>query len=348
MIYSTQHSSVASRNFVRKSKRCIEILLEKTGFDFLSVKQAGFLLLSFVIAGSSFTFNLGAENHAHAIDAIDAPAIEIIDNGTISAGIYLPVIPLAERSKITQYTVVAGDTITSVANQFGISPITVIAANNIVGDIIRPGDVLNILPTTGVLHEVKAKETINKIAQKYGIPSKTIQRWNNLTDDTIAKGDKLIIPGVEPEIKHVSRNVVYSEGGKYIPVARTVLSNTGNGDLFKPVGKSVYTQKFTGRHPGLDMAAPTGTEVYAAEGGVVERADFGGWNGGYGNVIVIDHGNGLNTLYGHLSAIHVQAGDVVDRGMWIGRVGSTGRSTGPHLHLEVIQGTQKLNPVNFF
>ena len=97
-------------------------------------------------------------------------------------------------------------------------------------------------------------------------------------------------------------------------------------------------------HTGVDINVGYGTPVYAADGGTVILA---GWNGGYGNCIVINHGNGLTTLYGHLSSINVSVGQSVGRGQTIGLVGSTGNSTGPHLHWEVAVNGQRVNPLNY-
>ena len=122
----------------------------------------------------------------------------------------------------------------------------------------------------------------------------------------------------------------------------------------KPVMAATYTSGYGVRsdpfrgsaamHAGIDLAAPTGTMIYATADGVVDRAE---WSGGYGNMVEIDHGKGLQTRFGHLSRILVKAGERVTRGMPIALMGSTGRSTGSHLHYEVRIDGRAVNPVPF-
>jgi murein DD-endopeptidase MepM/ murein hydrolase activator NlpD len=135
-------------------------------------------------------------------------------------------------------------------------------------------------------------------------------------------------------------------GGKYVTPGPNA-PDSGGGTLGWPAFGTTFIRGFTGSHTGYDLAAPKGTPIYAAESGTVEKVSTGTWGGGYGNYIIIDHGNGLKTLYGHLSTVSVSVGQAVDRGQNIAGMGSTGRSTGPHLHFEVIDGGVKRNPSNY-
>lgn len=157
----------------------------------------------------------------------------------------------------------------------------------------------------------------------------------------------------------VSRGITGSPltgGDEHIPVAGSAPQTiTIHGSWAPPISRPVTTswktpgpQWASGYHTGVDMAAPTDTQVYAVSAGTVVTS---GWGGPYGNQIVIQHGTGLYTHYAHLSARHVQAGDRVEPGGLIGLVGSTGtRSSGPHLHFEVRTGPEygsDINPVAF-
>ena len=347
LLYRTHYSSSATHTFSRKFYKFLSQLLQKTGFGFISVKQFLSLIFAFCILGTSSVLNLQSFTPStYALDAIDSDTIEI-DGAAILGAAYLPVLSAEDRVKVVDYTVEAGDTIGSLAQKFKISQNTIVVANNITGDVIRPGDVLKILPTSGVLHTVKKSETLGKIAEGYGLPSKTIARYNNIDPEAaLAVDTKLIIPGVEPIIPKVSRNVVYAEKSSYTPVKKFAPSSAG-GMFMKPTS-GTQTQGAHSGHMALDIANKVGTPVYAAESGTVIRADTTGYNGGYGSVIVIDHGNGYQTLYAHLSAQNIKKGDTVARGQQIGNMGNTGRSTGPHLHFEIIKGKQKLNPAGFF
>ncbi|MGB9792580.1 MAG: M23 family metallopeptidase, partial [Thermacetogeniaceae bacterium] len=148
----------------------------------------------------------------------------------------------------------------------------------------------------------------------------------------------------EPVSRIVARG---TSGRRYYASAYSVSRGTGSGVLSWPVGGSISSgYGYRGRefHTGIDIVAGRGTPVHAAAGGRVVEA---GWGGGYGNTVVIDHGNGLATRYAHLSSISVSVGETVGSGEVIGRVGSTGRATGPHLHFEVMVNGSRVNPLNY-
>lgn len=248
------------------------------------------------------------------------------------------------------YVVQPGETISSIAGKFGVSVYTILWENNLTErSYIRPGDKLVILPANGIKHKVARGEALDKIAAKYKIDKQIIVDYNDLIDESGLKiGQTLFIPGgkklptvVVPKAPSGSRAVQSYVGA--VP-GSAALSDT---KLQWPTSVRKITQYFGWRHTGVDIADRNSPPVYAAEAGTVVRAQASGWNGGYGNNIIIDHGNGLQTLYGHMKTLFVSAGDKVSRGQTIGIMGNTGRSTGPHLHFEVRSNGARLNPLSY-
>jgi murein DD-endopeptidase MepM/ murein hydrolase activator NlpD len=240
---------------------------------------------------------------------------------------------------VTNYTVVDGDTVASIANKFGISQDTVRWANNLSGDKIKVGDSLKILPVTGIAHTVVKGDTVYSIASKYDAEAQAIVDFpfNTFTNDEtfeLAIGQTVIVPdGVMPTIAATPR------ARQMTPDAGTVAAS---GQFVWPT-QGVITQYFSWYHPGVDIANNAEPLDVAADSGVVIHA---GWDAsGYGNMVMIDHGNGFKTLYGHLSVVSVINGQHVGKGDVIGRMGSTGHSTGPHTHFEIYQNGVRVNPL---
>lgn len=228
------------------------------------------------------------------------------------------------------YVVHTGDTVEIVAEMFGVSPDTILSANNMTkGEKLKVGDVLLILPFSGVEHTVAKGETLKGLATKYKVDLNDILSANDLDEDAkLVIGEKLMIPGANmlSETKPKPGTSVAGGGSKVPSVA---------GYFINPVPGSVKSRGVKPGHKGVDFAAPTGTNIRAAAAGTVVIAR-NGYNGGFGNYVVIQHPNGVKTLYGHMSKIGTTAGAKVDQGEIIGYVGNTGRSTGPHTHFEVI------------
>lgn len=250
------------------------------------------------------------------------------------------------RDKIFTYAVEVGDTISYIASKFGISVSSILWENNLTAySLIRPGDKLTILPTSGIRHKVVKGETLSKIAAKYSVEVDAIIDANKLASASdIAPGEMLMIPGG----KKIYEQPAYTVTKSYTaPTTKpTVTSVSGTGKMVWPNSCQRISQYYGWRHSGLDIACPQGSGIYAANAGRVITAQ-GGWNGGYGNYVIIDHGGGVQTLYGHLSAIYVSKGESVSRGQLIGAEGSTGRSTGPHLHFEVRINGSRVNPLYY-
>ncbi len=255
-------------------------------------------------------------------------------------------IPKRLRRGVITYVVQKGDNVYKIADKFDLEPQTIMWANGSLAqnpDLLRPGQELIILPINGVYHTVVKGDTLQKIAKKYKADVNHIIEcpYNNLDPENpqIEPGQKLIIPGgIKP---YVAREVTAYKG----PIPKDAKRGTG---IFGWPASGRITDRFgfrtlSGRwHGGLDIANMKGTPVYAADSGFVI---FAGWsNQGYGNLIIIDHLNGYKTYYGHLEVMYVSVGQSVAKGSLIAAMGSTGRSTGPHLHFEVRYKGVRKNP----
>jgi murein DD-endopeptidase MepM/ murein hydrolase activator NlpD len=250
------------------------------------------------------------------------------------------------RSEIVYYAVNPGDSISTIAEEFDISVNTILWENNLSAySLIRPGQNLAILPINGVTHKIASGENLGAIAKKYGIEETKIVEANSLTSlDKLTVGQKLIIPGGRKITYAVSTASTYSGLSAIrdliVPPAATPAANMMNW----PTVGSRITQYYSWRHYGVDIANKLGTPIYAADAGTIE---FAGWKTGYGNTIIINHGGGKKTLYGHLSKFYVEKGQKVDKGESIAAMGSTGWSTGSHLHFEVVINGRRYNPLNY-
>jgi murein DD-endopeptidase MepM/ murein hydrolase activator NlpD len=252
------------------------------------------------------------------------------------------VISAKGRDKIEDYTVKGGETLGSIAKKFDISIDTIKWANDLKSDLIKPGQTLKIPPVTGVVHKVVPGDNIYTIAKKYNVDPQNIVNFpfNDFVDlDTfsLAVGQLVYVPGgvIEPE------KPIY-QPSKFI--AQIQAGARGPSNFIWPTS-GMITQYPVWYHMALDIANPSAPAVIAADSGTVVYA---GWSDiGYGNMVMITHDNGYSTLYGHMSRILVSVGQRVGQGQQVGVMGSTGRSTGTHLHFEIRSGEQLLNPLNF-
>lgn len=231
----------------------------------------------------------------------------------------------ASSDQISVYVVREGDTLSQIAEMFSVSINTIRWANDMTGkSTIHPGQTLVILPVTGIRHIVKKGDTVKSIAKKYKGDVDEILSYNGLEEDVVlAVGSEVIIPDGE-----IAPSPGSSSGG-----SRSYSGPSYAGYYMRPVN-GVRSQGLHG-HNGVDIAAPIGTPIYASADGEVIISQEGGWNGGYGSYVVIKHGNGTQTLYAHNSSNAVSVGQRVSQGDVVGYVGSTGRSTGAHVHFEV-------------
>jgi len=253
----------------------------------------------------------------------------------------LTVISEKPRDKIVEYEVVEGNTISSIAQEWGVSEESILWANDLTQNgKIKPGQKLDILPVSGVAHDVQSGDTIYSIAKKYRANAQAILDFpfNDVGDDFhLSTGQMLIIPDGTPPEKPKSIPTQYL-ARENIPVA-----DLGSGKFGWPASGDL-SQYFSWYHPAIDVSNLGGGPIHASDAGTVVVA---GWpdSSGYGNRVEIDHGNGFRTLYAHLASIYVTPGRRVARGEVIGAMGSTGRSSGVHVHLEIRKDGVALNPL---
>lgn len=255
----------------------------------------------------------------------------------------------APRQDIAYYSVKPGDTVLAIAEKFGLQPETLMWSNSNIEqnpDRLSIGDELRILPVDGVLHVVKPGETLSDLADEYSVDMQKIVDYtgNGLasTSATLTVGRELVVPGGTRAFATVTPD--YGYGAAYsVDVPDGAPQGSGN---FSWPTAGYISQGYWGGHPAIDIAGYIGESVTAADGGYVVLAG-GGWNGGYGNHVIIDHGNGFTTLYAHLTSIFVTPGMTVSKGQEIGTMGSTGNSTGPHLHLEIRYNGVPYNPSSY-
>ena len=249
------------------------------------------------------------------------------------------------RGEIIDYIVQRGDTVSSIGEKFAISADTIRWQNDLASkDSIKQGQVLQILPITGVSHVVKKGDTVYSIAKKYDVDPQVIVNYpfNTFSNDEtfeLAIGQVVIVPdGVKPS------EVLWTPVARVRQITPDAGTVVASGIFVWPAGGTI-TQRFVWYHPAIDIANRAMPDILAADSGTVIVS---GWpdNSGYGNRAIIDHGSGYRTLYAHLSRIYVVVGQTVARGNAIGKMGSTGRSTGPHLHFEVIKNGVHLNPLS--
>jgi murein DD-endopeptidase MepM/ murein hydrolase activator NlpD len=236
--------------------------------------------------------------------------------------------------QISIYVVHGGDTLPAIAKMFGVSVNTIKWANDLKSNTITVGQKLVILPISGVQHTVAKGDTLQSIAKQHKGDLDEIVAYNNLTPDAkLSVGDVIFIPDGE-----AASVTVKSSGSSSVAVGKTSPSvPVYAGYYMRPIVGGVKTQGIHG-HNAVDLASSYGSNILAAADGEVIVSKNSGWNGGYGDYIVLSHPNGTQTLYAHLSATLVDVGDHVTQGQVIGKMGHTGDVNGPtgtHLHFEV-------------
>ncbi len=278
-------------------------------------------------------------------------------------------IPSRPRTEIITYTVKEGDTIFGIADMFGLKPQTILWGNYYIladnPELIHPGQELNIMPSNGVYHRWSAGEGLNGVAHGYKVDPEVIVGWPGNHLDPVVLGDyshpniepgtMLFVPGGErefvtwsaPQIPRSNPAVAKILGPGYC--GTIVDGPVGSGTFIWPANNhwlSGFDYSPSTNHFGIDIAGGLGDAIYASDSGVVVYAGWNDW--GYGNVVVIDHDGGWQTLYAHMSALNVGCGSPVSKGDVIGYFGSTGNSSGPHLHFEMRNGNYGfVNPHDF-
>jgi len=331
-------------------------------------KYTAFVAILFVI-GSFTPVGTHAEMYDAGVDsfAIDPSVYEvgiIADNdGYLTK--FNPQTTDTDRTGMTDkfvHVVKSGESLSTIANSYGLKTKTLLWENNLSNaNTLKVGQKLVVPPVDGVSYEVKKGESLSKIAKTYNVKAEDIKKQNHLVANVVPANKEIFIPGAAPVIKDVvrttpsrtstkSRTNKSVKVGKAIPLASAVAAPSGVKTFIRPT-KGIRTQGYHRGHYAVDIADRSMPPVWAADDGVVVKASSGTWGGGYGNHVIIDHGNGLKTLYAHFDYLTVKVGDHVKQGQVIGRMGRTGRVygvTGIHLHFEVRKNGVKQVPYNYY
>lgn len=316
--------------------------------------SAVFLIVSSFIPFYQYTEAYQPEGDMGVIDfTAQEEDLALADIMTEDGFLLKPALNTAEGDRSTAneifaYEVESGDTLSSIAQRFGISKDTLVMENDLWNaNRLRSGMTINVLPVDGISHLVKKGDTASSIAKKYKIEEETLTKQNQLEEgETLLAGTALIIPGGKKTMP------VYT-ASSYTAPASASYTYTGpkTGRLIWPtLAKSGITQGFRPGHYAIDIANRAKGPIFASSGGKVIKAAYG-WNGGYGNVIIVDHGGGMQTLYAHNEKLYVTEGQYVEQGQTMAWMGNSGRvygATGIHLHFEVRINGVKYNPMNFF
>ena len=290
------------------------------------------------------------------------------DSGVLRLALLHTDVPSRPRTEMITYTVETGDTLFGIAEKFGLKPETILWGNQyVLGDnphSLRPKQVLNILPVNGTYHRWSEGDGLNGVAKFFGVTPEVIINFpgnhldpatiGDLTHPNIQPGTWLIIPGGKRAFISWSAPVIPLNNPGVAKVlgpgacGSVSAGAIGSGAFIWPAGHhylSGFDYSPEANHPAIDIDGDLGNPVYAADSGVVVYAGWNNW--GYGNVIVINHANGWQTLYAHLSALNAGCGASVAQGSVIGAFGSTGNSSGPHLHFEMMYNGTKVNPHDY-
>jgi murein DD-endopeptidase MepM/ murein hydrolase activator NlpD len=348
-----------------------------------SLLRTGTMVLSILLLGVViWMMKAYATQSEDAGDEINAPVIVPTlgeaGGGSLPQAAYDPfggvprlaqehtIIPSRPRQEIEEYTVLEGDSVFGIAEKFGLNPETILWGNYYVlldnAHSLKPGQVLNILPVNGTYHEWQQGEGLNGVAQYYGVSPEDIINYppneldaatiGDYSNPNIQPGKWLIVPNGRREFVSWSAPLGVTREN---PASARVLGSgacgpisggaVGFGTFVWPSNKhsiSGFDYSPSTNHWGIDITGNEGEGVYATDAGVIVYA---GWNDyGYGNMIMIDHGSGFQSLYAHLSAFNVGCGQSVGQGDVIGAIGSTGRSSGAHLHFEIRAISSFVNP----
>ena len=268
------------------------------------------------------------------------------------------IIPARPREEVITYTVEAGDSVFSIAKSFNLKPESVLWANYVQlkdsPDMLSPGMKLNIPPVNGVYYEWKEGDTLSGVAAEFKATADDIINWSgnhlDLTNPVVQPGEKILVPNGKREfvqwvIPTIPRGNAGVNRSAYGPgaCAGGYEGAYGTGTFVWPtLNHFLSGNDYWSGHLGIDIAGATGAPIFASDSGVIVFAGLA--NGGYGYMVMIDHGNGYQTLYAHMSAVGVYCGQSVYQGGTIGAIGSTGNSTGSHLHFEIRYMGGFINP----
>lgn len=263
------------------------------------------------------------------------------------------ILPETPDNKVIEYVVKRGDSPWSIALKFGRKPETILWGNpqlNAAAGSLKAGDTLKILPVDGVLHIAQEGDTLEKLESLYGVPAQEIFEYTGNDFDLtqppqLKKGQQIIVPnGVSSILWYEAQVPGVAQGGSGGGSTMSV-PNLGSGYFSWPVNGYVLTQEYWSGHPGLDLSTDFRQPVFASDSGTVI---FSGWDDtGYGYFVIIDHGNGYKTTYGHNEANLVSVGQTVVQGQQIAESGNTGNSTGNHIDFRILYNGVFLNPLQY-
>ncbi len=286
---------------------------------------------------SSYLGDTILDTRAHIdFNYLEEPYVTGITGGEATSAPSAP-----KRETVETYVVQEADTLGQIAERFGLNLSTVLWANNLsFRSTIQPGQSLKILPADGVVYKVRSGDTLSKIAKRHGADADKILSENKIASaEKLQIGQELLIPGGEP--LQAAQRITAPVSTLFSAPSKT---GTADGSWVWPTDWHTITQYYGWRHTGLDVDGDYSTFSYAAREGVVI---YNGWRGGYGLTVEVDHGDGYVTRYGHHSKNLVSKGDFVTAGQALAKTGSTGRSTGTHLHFEVIKNGKFQNPLDY-
>ncbi|MBD3270734.1 peptidoglycan DD-metalloendopeptidase family protein [Candidatus Peregrinibacteria bacterium] len=337
-----------------------------------------FRTYSMAVAGI-FVIGVFNPTSANTLNSVYTPTLEGVEDYYFSDNIllssqdgYIPKInpqtELGDRTGVNGkvvHEVRPGETLSEIANDYGVSTNTVLWENGLsASSTIKPGDKIFVPPVDGVGYNVEKGDSIEKIAEKFGVETEAISKQNGLEGETtLVAGQSLFIPGAKPLPAPVIRTTpsYVASSNRVVASAPSVASSASigsNSTAAPAVGKSMIwptrgkvTQGYRAGHYAIDIADVSKPPIWAANSGTIIKVSTGTWGGGYGNHVIIDHGNGLQTLYAHMETVAVSNGQQVGQGDVIGKMGRTGRvygRTGIHLHFEVRKNGIKQNPANYF
>jgi len=343
-LYIHHKVMIASLSFEKQKNKIVRFFTMKRGRynrPFLHIAAMGVLAVGVVIA-PFLADRYPIFTSSQAVNLSLAQAQE--QSVSLDANVFQTQISDKPRDKVITYTVEKGDTISTIAKKYGISQDTIRWANNLSNDDITVGDELKIPPVTGIVHKVGRGESIYTIAKVYDVSPQAIvdfpfNDFANPQTFALVEGQTLIVPdGVKPAEKVIPRQIYV------VPQYSGVLSAAG----FTWPLRGGISQYASWYHMAIDITDPVGTPIVAAQNGTVVNASVGTWDGGYGTSVRIDNGQGWQSHYAHLSGLNVSTGDTVVAGKTIvGWVGLTGRTTGSHLHFEILRGGALVNPMQY-
>lgn len=348
-VYCKKKTQRVGNNFEKQKNKLVRFFIMKRGRynrPFLHLTTMAVLGIGVLIAPI-----LADELPIFRSSASELTNLELAENReqsvVVGDDVFKTSISEKPRDEILTYTVQKGDTLSTIAEKFGISKDTIKWSNDLTSDTITVGDQLKILPVTGVAHKVAQGDTVYTIADKYDTEAQKIvdfpfNDFANPETFALVVGQNVIVPdGIKP-----SAQPVYQQKRQTYYATGPVTSVSGGGTTW-PVRGGV-SQFASWYHMALDITANVGTPVVAAHGGTITKVNIGSWDGGYGTNVIVDDGNGTQTLYAHMSGVNVSIGSQVAGGSTVvGWVGMTGRTTGPHLHFEIRKNGALVNPLSY-